>query len=97
MSSNKIQISCNFQNRLTSRTIKLYWQRIELDYKELIKSETERNYLKGTIIKLRQQKQNECIEIKQLKGVLRRIKFIRKQINMINEWRLEKVNKLVIC
>ena len=70
MSSNKIQISCNFQNRLTSRTIKLYWQRIELDYKELIKSETERNYLKGTIIKLRQQKQNECIEIKQLKGVL---------------------------
>ena len=67
MSSNKIQISCNFQNRLISRTIKLYWQRIELDYKELIKSETERNYLKGTIIKLRQQKQNECIEKKLFK------------------------------
>ena len=63
MSSNKIQISCNFQNRLTSRTIKIYWQRIELDLIELSESLVERKSLKTTIIKLRQQRQDEHIEI----------------------------------
>ena len=97
MSSNKIQISCNFQNRLTSRTIKIYWQRIELDLIELSESLVERKSLKTTIVKLRQQRQDEHIEIIQLKGVLRRINFIREIISMINEWRLIKINKLVIC
>ena len=97
MSSNKIQISCYFQNRLTSRTIKIYWQRIELDLIELSESLVERKILKTTIIKLRQQRQDEHIEIIQLKGVLRRINFIREIISMINEWRLIKINKLVIC
>ena len=97
MSSNKIQISCNFQNRLTSRTIKTYWQRIRLDLIELLDSLVEKDNLKTKIIKLRRQEQDEHIEIIQLKRIFRRIKFIRERINMINEWRLEKVNKLVIC
>ena len=97
MSSNKIQISCNYQNRLNIRIINLYRQKIRLDHIELLKSLVERNDLKTTIIKLRQQEQNEYMEIIQLKRVLRRIKFIRERIIKINNWRLECVNKLVIC
>ena len=97
MSNNKIQISCNYQNRLTLRVINSYWQRIRLDEIELLKSFVERNNLKTKIIKLRQQEQNEYIEIIQLKKVLRRIKFVRERIIKINEWRLDKINKLVIC
>ena len=97
MSSNKIQISCNHKNRLTLRTITLYWQRIRLDHIELLKSLVERDDWKTKIIKLRQQEQDEHIEIIQLKRILKIIKFIRERINMINEWRLEKVNKLLIC
>ena len=97
MSSNKIQISCNFQNKLTSRTIKIYWQRIRLDHIGLLESLVERDNLKTKIIKLRQQEQDEHIKIIQLKRILRRIEFFRERINIINEWRLEKINKLVLC
>ena len=77
--TNKIQISCSYQNR----------QRIRLDHIELLKSLVERNDLKTKIIKLRLLEQNEHIEIIQLKKVLRRIKFIREMIIKINKWRLE--------
>jgi hypothetical protein len=36
--SNKIQIVCNHQNRITIRITKLYWQRLDLDQTELSKS-----------------------------------------------------------
>ena len=83
--SNKIQISCSYQNRLTLRIINQYWQRIRLDHIELLKSSVERNNLKAKIIKLRLLEQDEHIEIIQLKKVLRRIKFIRERIIKINK------------
>ena len=95
--SNKIQISCNHQNRITVRITKLYWQRIELDQIELLRSLVERKDLKAKIISLRHQKQDEHLEIIQLKRIIRRIKFIRERMTKINNWRIEGLKHHVIC
>jgi len=95
--SNKTQISCNHQNRITVRITKLYRQRIDLDQIELLKSLEERKDLKLKIISLRNQKQEEYLEIIQLKRILRRIKFIRERITKINNWRIAGLKHLVIC
>ena len=95
--SNKIQILCNHQNRITVRITKLYWQRIELDQIELLKSLVARKDLKAKIISLRHQEQDEHLEIIKLKRILRRIKFIRERMTKINNWRIEGLKRLVIC
>ena len=95
--SNKIQISCNHQNRITVRITKLYWQMIELDQIELLKSLVERNDLKTKLIRLRHQEQDEHLEIIQLKRVLKRIRFIRERMTKINNWRIKGLKHLVIC
>ena len=95
--SNKTQISCNHQNRLTLSLIKAYWQRIKLDYIELFKSINEVDNLFNIAIEKRKRNQNIAIQIIELVRILKRVKFIKERINMINEWRLEKINKLIIC
>jgi len=95
--SNKIQILCNHQNRVTIRITKLYWQRLDLDQIELIKSLEERKDLKIAIINLRKQNQEEYLEIIQLKRILRRIQFIRERMIKINNWRIAGLKHLVIC
>ena len=95
--SNKIQILCNHQNKITVRITKLYWQRLDLDQIELLKSLEERKDLKTTIISLRSRRQNEYLEVVQLKRILRRIKFIRERMTKINNWRIAGLKHLVIC
>ena len=77
--------------------MKFYWERIRLDYIELLKSEVERKFLIETIIEMKKKGQRQAIEMVKLGRVLRRIKLIKEKIFMINEWRLECINKLVIC
>ena len=93
----KIQVSCNLNNKTQIRLLKFHWQRIRLDYIELFKSIIEVDNLFNIAIEKRKRGQNIAIQIIELVKMLKRIKFIKERITMINEWRLECVNKLVIC
>jgi len=94
---NKTQILCNRNNKTQLRLMKFHWQRIKLEQIQLLKSKVERKDLIKCIIEIRKRGQREYEEIVKLVRVLKRIRFIKERIIKINEWRLECIDKLIIC